>query len=159
MLSAIKKLQPDMTRYVQKMRLELGSVKSSKIAIKKTIPSMVRRLDMDEVYEGEKQHKEEVPHVDLEKDDTIKDGSVEKEHRRRSTDEEKDEHEKSHRKSSHCNSRSHKHMPDDLKKELQEMRDMIARILCVPKPLEKATPTSYDDFPFADDIALVDIPT
>lgn len=35
---------------------------------------------------------------------------------------------------------------------------MIERIPGVPKPLEKATPTSYADSPFFDDIALVEIP-
>ena len=35
---------------------------------------------------------------------------------------------------------------------------MIQRIPGVPKPLEKATPTSYADSPFTDDIAMVEIP-
>lgn len=35
---------------------------------------------------------------------------------------------------------------------------MIERIPGVPKPLEKATPTSYADLPFSGDIALVEIP-
>ena len=35
---------------------------------------------------------------------------------------------------------------------------MIQRIPGVPKPLEKATPTSYADSPFCDNIALLEIP-
>lgn len=41
---------------------------------------------------------------------------------------------------------------------MQKVREMIQRIPGVPKPFEKATLTSYAHSPFADNIALVEIP-
>ena len=38
------------------------------------------------------------------------------------------------------------------------MREIIKRIRGVPKPMEKATPTSYADPPFTNDITMVEIP-
>ena len=68
------------------------------------------------------------------------------------------EGERSNRRHKHRSSRSENNLSDDVKLELKEMREMIQRIPGVPKPLEKATPTSYADSPFTDDIAMVEIP-
>ncbi|XP_074336820.1 uncharacterized protein LOC141673994 [Apium graveolens] len=62
------------------------------------------------------------------------------------------------RRRSRRRSRSKNYILESVKKELQEVRDMIQRIPGVPKPLEKATSTSYTDSPFTDDIAKIEIP-
>ncbi|XP_010693347.2 uncharacterized protein LOC104906311 [Beta vulgaris subsp. vulgaris] len=46
----------------------------------------------------------------------------------------------------------------DIEQRLQRLEDMIARIPGVPRPMEKATPDSYADSPFADFIAMVEVP-
>ena len=65
------------------------------------------------------------------------------------------EEERSKRRHKHRKSRSKNNLSNVVK---QELREMIQRIPGVPQPLEKATPRSYVDSPFADDIALVEIP-
>ena len=75
-------------------------------------------------------------------------------------DDDRDGHRDGHerRRSRHRSSKSHDKVPRLVRKELNEFREMLQRIPGVPKPLEKATPTSYANSPFTDDIALVDIP-
>lgn len=62
------------------------------------------------------------------------------------------------RRSKHGRSKSRSHVPESVLKKLQNVREMVQHIPGVPKPLEKAAPTSYTDSPFSDDIALVEIP-
>ncbi|XP_010687261.1 uncharacterized protein LOC104901388 [Beta vulgaris subsp. vulgaris] len=49
-------------------------------------------------------------------------------------------------------------LDDPVQQHLQQLEDMIARIPGVPRPMEKATPNSYADSPFADPIALIEVP-
>ncbi|XP_057246818.1 uncharacterized protein LOC104908818 [Beta vulgaris subsp. vulgaris] len=49
-------------------------------------------------------------------------------------------------------------LDDPIQQRLQQLEDMIARIPGVPRPMEKATPNSYADSPFADPIALIEVP-
>ncbi|XP_057250586.1 uncharacterized protein LOC104892735 [Beta vulgaris subsp. vulgaris] len=49
-------------------------------------------------------------------------------------------------------------LDDAIQQRLQQLEDMIARIPGVPRPMEKATPNSYADSPFADPIALIEVP-
>ncbi|XP_074342923.1 uncharacterized protein LOC141680652 [Apium graveolens] len=73
-------------------------------------------------------------------------------------DEEYDKRSTNHeRRRSRHRSKAKNHIPESVKKELQEVREMIQRIPGVPKPLEKATATSYADSPFTDEIARVEI--
>lgn len=65
---------------------------------------------------------------------------------------------KKKKKKGHRSSKSHNHTTEAMKKELQDLKEMVQRIPGVPKPLEKATPTSYADSPFVDNIALVETP-
>lgn len=46
----------------------------------------------------------------------------------------------------------------DIEQRLQRLEDIIARIPGVPRPMEKATPDSYADSPFADFIAMIEVP-
>lgn len=72
--------------------------------------------------------------------------------------EEATDDERERRKHRHKRSRSHRHIPEYVQKKLREVRDLYQSIPKVPKPMEKATPTSYADSSFSDDIALIEIP-
>ncbi|KAL8105316.1 hypothetical protein AgCh_029199 [Apium graveolens] len=60
------------------------------------------------------------------------------------------------KQSRHRRSRSREHILESVKKELQDMREMIQRIPGVSKPFEKASPTSFSDSPFSDDITMLE---
>lgn len=47
---------------------------------------------------------------------------------------------------------------DPLQQRLQQLEDMIAWILGVPRLMEKVTQNSYADSPFADPIVLIEVP-
>ncbi|XP_010669872.1 uncharacterized protein LOC104886992 [Beta vulgaris subsp. vulgaris] len=49
-------------------------------------------------------------------------------------------------------------LDNPIQQRLQQLEDMIARIPGVPRPMKKATPNSYADSPFADPIALIEVP-
>ena len=135
---------------------------------RRTLQSVARRLDMndgeDEAPPEEDAEDDQPPPEDEEEEDVHgrhgdrhDDDRDDRDDRREG---DRDEHHDGHerRRSRHKSSKSRDKVPESVKKELKEFREMIQRIPGVPKPLEKATPTSYADSPFTDDIALVDIP-
>ena len=46
----------------------------------------------------------------------------------------------------------------ELQHQLNEMEDLIRRILGIPAPIKKSSINSYADSPFTDNIALVEMP-
>lgn len=52
----------------------------------------------------------------------------------------------------------HAYLNDPIQQRLQQLKDMIARIPGSPRPMQKATLNSYVDSPFADPIALIEVP-
>ena len=62
------------------------------------------------------------------------------------------------KKKTHKPSKSRSNATETMRKELFDLKEIVKRIPGVPKPLEKATPLSYADSPFCDNIALVETP-
>ena len=144
------------------LRKDLTTARSNSIVTRKSVLSSVaRRLDMDDV-ENHRQPEDEADDTDLtaRKVDAVnEEGEAEKRRdERRDDDREGHDADREKRRSRHRSYRSRSDIPESVQKELREVRELIQRIPGVPKPLEKATPTSYADSPFGDDIALLEIP-
>ena len=144
------------------LRKDLTTARSNSVVTRKSVlASVARRLDMDDI-ENHLQPKNEA-------DDTNptarkvyavnEEGEAEKRRdERRDDDREGHDADREKRRSRHRSYRSRSDIPKSVQKELREVRELIQRIPGVPKPLEKATPTSYADSPFCNDIALLEIP-
>ena len=140
---------------------DLTVARSNTVAtIKSVLTIVARRLEMDDTEEHEPEenaYNEEPPigERDTTTDDRRTDRCREERH-----DDDREEHDvdRERRRSRRKTSMSRNDVPKSVKKELKELREMIQRISGVPKPLDKATPTSYADFPFFDSITLVEMP-
>ena len=165
-------LNRQLTETIKKMQAEMDSLRSENTILRKErttersrsinrprrpLLNVVRHLDMnageDDRPPEETFENEEPPPEDEEEGEG--DGRHD-ERREDNIDDHHSDHER--RRSRHRSSRSYDKVPKLVKKELNEFREVLQRISGAPKPMEKATPTSYADSPFSDDIALVDIP-
>lgn len=165
MATTLKKLQSEMEALSsenESLRKEVATAKSqTKMTSKKTVPSVVRHLNMDEAKEWDQQETEERDAIITKKYGNAITNDKETEHNRdeyRDDEREECDTDREWRRSGHRRTKSRSYLLESVKKELQEVREMIQWVPGVPKPLEKATPTSYIDSPFADNIALVEIP-
>lgn len=159
-IAAIKKVQSDMETLKsdnENFKKELSTMKSkTKTATKGTVNSVLRKLNIDEADDARDRNKSKDGGAIVVEENgrIIKDGTG---HDNKENDKEiDDEHEKRRRR--HKRSCSQGYVHESVQQELREVRDLIQCILGVPKPLEKETPTSYADFPFLDNIVLVEIP-
>ncbi|KAL8156935.1 hypothetical protein AgCh_001876 [Apium graveolens] len=151
MAATLKKLQSEMESLKSQneaLQKELMTAKSkTKTASKKSAPSAVRKLFTDDGDQQKTREERLIIINDEGGDDTISESNTKKQHdQQHNIDKEK-------RKFKHRKSRSHGHVPESVKKELQEFRELIERISGVPKYLENATSTtstSYADSPFTD---------
>lgn len=142
----------------ESLKYELFIVKTnSKMTSKQPVKNYYFwKQNMDEA-DDMKEHREfddrDVIIVDKDGKATVNDTTHEKEEHDEEIDEEHERRRHWYRRS--C---SHSHVLESVQKELWEVRDLIQRIPGVPKPMEKAIPTSYIDNPFSNYIALVQIP-
>lgn len=162
MEEALKKLQTDMEvlrSENETLKKDLTTARSrSKTVTKKSIYSVVRRLDMDGGYNVDPNEEDKRRYI-LDVDDGKQTHDEEEYEKPTNPDKIAEKNrERDKRRSKHRRSRSNDYIPESVRKELQEVRALIQRIPGVPKPLEKAKPYSYADSPFTADIAMVDIP-
>ena len=158
----VKNLQADVhaLRYENDtLKAELSTVKSSATIVPpRTIASVARRLSYEDDALLDTDNVQVLGADGNEKKIMDNNANTETQRERDTTERYNIEGERSNRRHKHRSSRSENNLSDVVKQELKEMREMIQRIPGVPKPLEKATPTSYADSPFTDDIAMVEIP-
>lgn len=164
MAKTIKKLQADMDAQKEAWRSERETLQSENQALRRTrtttrrtLASGARRLNMDDGDEEECDEEIEIenlnhenPEVNDERENENGLGGHNGRHGRNKLNKK--------RKKGHKSSKSRSHATEPMWKELQDLKEIVQRIPGVPKPLEKATPTSYADCPFPDNIAMVDIP-